>query len=500
MIASKKEIAAKNDNYKRLADYINDLSGASKKEAGQGEKVLLSWHAGCESENYEPSVSEVRLTQSRNTRAKSSKTYHLVVSFRPEDEAKLGPEIFKDIELEIAAELGYDTHQRHCGVRKNTNNVHMHLAYNMIDPVSHNRKAPYNDYGKLQSVCRRMEEKRGLATDLKREENKDKRGMPGKARAFEARTGQESFFSYAKSKKELISAFLDASESWGAFRLKLADVGLEAGPSRAGLVFKGLGSSLAIKASSVDRSLGLSKIEARLGKFEDAEVPEAGLAADRLRPGVGPETRGFSPGGGARQFAAYAASKSVEILRLFESSNTWDEFAKGLGPIGMKTKLRGNGIVFADLKDKYHVKASEVDRGLGLGSLEKKLGRLAGNETPERYDSKPLNNFPFKDDFLKRFGEEMEEKRRKMRLDGKNYGQMAQSLKRSRVFPDELLWINSLFPGGGHFYFPAGRGWEIIISPRPGRLLSRPSSFPNRRRAAPSPSQTCGPGSLATGR
>ena len=48
------------------------------------------------------------------------------------DEAKLTPEAFKTIEQHFPAALGYAEHQRHCGVHKNTGNLHMHVAYNMI--------------------------------------------------------------------------------------------------------------------------------------------------------------------------------------------------------------------------------------------------------------------------------------------------------------------------------------------------------------------------------
>ena len=70
--------------------------------------------------------------QALNRRTKQCKTYHLVISFRPEDEASLTPELFMTIERRFAAALGYEEHQRHCGVHKNTGNLHMHIAYNMI--------------------------------------------------------------------------------------------------------------------------------------------------------------------------------------------------------------------------------------------------------------------------------------------------------------------------------------------------------------------------------
>ena len=113
------------DNYGRLAEYIADAGH-------EGEKCLESWCAGCWSEDdYATGILEVEAVQDLNTRSTKEKTYHLLVSFRPEDEAKLTPEACKAIEERFAAVLGYSEHQRHCGIHKNTNNIHMHIAYNM---------------------------------------------------------------------------------------------------------------------------------------------------------------------------------------------------------------------------------------------------------------------------------------------------------------------------------------------------------------------------------
>ena len=126
MISKKVGISPKNDNYARLAEYIADAGH-------EGEKSLMHWCAGClGDDDYRDGIAEAMDVQAMNTRTKQSKTYHLVISFRPEDEAKLTPEVFKAIEERFAAALGYTEHQRHCGVHKNTANLHMHIAYNMI--------------------------------------------------------------------------------------------------------------------------------------------------------------------------------------------------------------------------------------------------------------------------------------------------------------------------------------------------------------------------------
>lgn len=71
-----------------------------------GEKCLLSWTAGCWTEgDYEGAIQEVISTQAMNTRSQKAKTYHLIVSFRPEDREKLTEDVFKEIERRFASTL-----------------------------------------------------------------------------------------------------------------------------------------------------------------------------------------------------------------------------------------------------------------------------------------------------------------------------------------------------------------------------------------------------------
>ncbi len=189
---------AGNDNYRGLAKYIADASHA-------GEKCLMAWAAGCWSgDDYELAIKEIEAVQALNTRTRKEKTYHLMISFRPEDEEKLTSEVLKEIESEFAKALGFQEHQRHCGVHKNTANIHMHVAYNMIHPEKLTRHEPYRDYRKRDIVCRTLEKKYGLAIDNGREQSqKDHARNNEKAATYEAHSGQQSFDSYVKEKKAL---------------------------------------------------------------------------------------------------------------------------------------------------------------------------------------------------------------------------------------------------------------------------------------------------------
>ena len=235
MISKRAGITPKNDNYARLANYIAAAGD-------EGEKLLTRWCAGCAEEDYAEGVAEVTDTQALNTRATHCKTYHLIISFRPEDEAKLTPEAFREIEERFAGVLGLSEHQRHCAVHKNTGNLHMHIAYNLIHPERLIMREPYRDYHKRDRLCRELEQEYGLTVDRGRDSARE--GEPerpvlgGKAAQVEAYSGQESFESYAKRHTGEILAAMSAAQDWQGFHTTLAQFGLEAKPHGNGLVFK----------------------------------------------------------------------------------------------------------------------------------------------------------------------------------------------------------------------------------------------------------------------
>lgn len=254
-----------NDNYRRLAAYI---AGAGHGEHG-GEKCLLAWCAGCwAGDDYDLAVKEVADTQALNTRTTREKTYHLMVSFRPEDEAKLTPETFKAIEEAFATALGFEQHQRHCGVHKNTANLHMHVAYNMIHPERLTRHEPFRDFHTRDRVCRELEQRFGLSVDNGRERVPcEQSRLRDTAATVEAHTGQQSFEGYAKGHRATILEALDMCETWEDLHRSLAPLGLEVKPCANGLVCKDRHGERAIKASALDRSLSKPRLEQRFGPY-----------------------------------------------------------------------------------------------------------------------------------------------------------------------------------------------------------------------------------------
>ena len=265
MISKRAFIKPENDNYSRLADYI----AAADHE---GEKLLYRWCAGClGGEDYAEGIAEILDTQAMNTRTSKSKTYHLIVSFRPEDEARLTPEVLRAMEEHFAAALDLSEHQRHCGIHKNTGNLHLHVAYNLIHPERLTMREPFRDFRKRDRLCRELEKEYGLHIDNGREQRRDALPLGEKAAALEAHSGQESFESYAR-RQPLVEA-LEHAGNWQELHQAFAIFGMEIKPHGNGLVAKDRHGKQAVKASAVDRSLSLKKLEARFGLYQ----PPAGL-------------------------------------------------------------------------------------------------------------------------------------------------------------------------------------------------------------------------------
>ena len=260
MISKHVGYEAAHDNYGALARYVADAGH-------EGEKCLASWCAGCAADDdYDLAIIEAQVVQEMNTRSQKEKTYHLLVSFRPEDEARLTPEIFKGIEERFAAALGFSEHQRHCGIHKNTNNLHMHVSYNMVHPERLSRHEPFRDYATRDKLCRQLERKYGLTVDNGREQRREN-ALTHKAATIEAQTGQESFESYTKRHKGKILEALEGAAHWQDLHEALKAHGLGIKPHGNGLVVTDLHGSHAAKASTVDRSLSAKLLQERFGEF-----------------------------------------------------------------------------------------------------------------------------------------------------------------------------------------------------------------------------------------
>lgn len=317
-----------NDNYGRLANYIADASH-------QGEKALVSWCAGCwAGDDYELAIREVLDTQALNTRSAKEKTYHLVISFHPEDD-RLTPELFKAMEERFAEALGLSKHQRHCGVHVNTENMHMHIAYNLIHPERLTREEPWHDYIKRDKLCRELEKEYGLVIDNGRERERG-RGLGAQAATLEAHTGVRSFETYARSQAEGIMASLQKARSWEDVHAVFAVCGVEIRPRGAGLVVKNRYGKQAAKASSLDRGFALKQMIARFGAYQP---PREKLPESERRYGPAPVQKAANRN---RLWEEFLVQKQHSSTNMAIIRYKWEEKRKDLQrrPMARQTRAK----------------------------------------------------------------------------------------------------------------------------------------------------------------
>ena len=104
----------------------------------------------CVSTDTTWAVREIAATQWLNTRAKSPRTYHLIISLR--DGANPDAQTLRMIEERFCKELGYAEHQRVSVVHNETDNVHIHVAINKIHPRNLTLHHPIRDFITLK-IC-----------------------------------------------------------------------------------------------------------------------------------------------------------------------------------------------------------------------------------------------------------------------------------------------------------------------------------------------------------
>jgi Relaxase/Mobilisation nuclease domain/Large polyvalent protein-associated domain 7 len=264
-------------SWTRLGAYILDTQH-------EGEKVAWARAVNCGHDDPGWAVKAILSTQEQNTRSKSDKNYHLVVSF-PEGERPARAQI-EDIEDRLCEALGYGDHQRVSAVHQNTDNWHLHVAINKVHPTTFRNVTPVRDHYRLQAACAELEIKHGLIQEPHTLDPVQSRAAKARGRSadFEARHGGQSFLAWTQAHAgAALLAARDAGQGWQAVHQLAATFDLAVKLRGAGLVVNHRSDSrLHVKASDVDRGLSLKAMVDKLGPFEPPEQ-QADAAASQTR-------------------------------------------------------------------------------------------------------------------------------------------------------------------------------------------------------------------------
>lgn len=206
-------------------------------------------------------IEDVESVQSMSN-AKSDKTYHLIVSFGVDERPDI--ETLKNISNEFIESLGFKDHQRLSVIHDDTDNLHMHIAINKINPEKYTIHEPYYPYKTLSKKAKELEIKYNLNQTHSNEKSNENTCYI--ANDIDSRPTQISFKSYVES--------IDLSDckSWQDLHDKLKENGIEYRKYGSGAVFKNLtDDKINIKASAVKREYSLNSLEKKYGKFEPSK-------------------------------------------------------------------------------------------------------------------------------------------------------------------------------------------------------------------------------------
>jgi len=234
-------------------------------------------------EDAELAVEVMELLQEGNQRAKGSKTYHLVISFHPEDR-RLTSEELADVVRRTVRAAGLEEHQYVAVRHSEQEHEHLHVAVNQVHPETLKIHHPYKAIHAFQALASTLEEELGLH----RVDRARGHSQSHKARNFEAHRGIESFARWAR-KTIGETKSLDRIASWAALHEELKGFGVRLVRRGNGLaIVDATRANLVCKASALGREWSKQRLCERYGDFvpgpDVAEVAREQVLAYEERP------------------------------------------------------------------------------------------------------------------------------------------------------------------------------------------------------------------------
>lgn len=366
-------------------------------------------------------AAEMEAVAVQNPRVKDA-IYHVILSW-PAGEHPTDDQAF-ECGLHALRAVGMQDHQYVFAIHRDTDNAHLHIAVNRVNPDSFKAVYPDRDYFKLDYAMRELELRFGWKHDSgpyavqmrdgkpvidwasKRPNTKGK--IPTAARDMEVHADQESLFSYARGLPlaTVKAAFKNAELTWAHLHEALAKHGLE-------IREKGQGFAIydrhdpaitPIKASDMHEQLAKSRLVKRLGPFVARSAAPEQVAPveshyDKYRPpvrdiqseidrmdgspntNVGPQARGAGVSVDQDTLFSYAKGLPLAAIKaaLKKPDLNWAQLHLVLAKHGLDIREKGQGLAIYDRHDPAiaPIKASELYEPLGKARLVRRLGPYA---------------------------------------------------------------------------------------------------------------------------
>lgn len=284
------------------AEALADL--LSGRLLGQAERLVTPTGVACEHNclSLSSAAAEMNAVAAQNARVKDA-VYHIVLSW-PANESPTDAQAFECGAHALSA-VGMADHQYVFAVHRDTDNAHLHIAVNRVNPNTFRAVYPDRDYFKLDRAMRELELKYGwqhengpyavfernghVVIDWASKSPSTNGKRPTPAADMERHADQESLFSYARGepRKALLSALKNDQLTWRQLHNLLARYGLELREKGQGFAIYDLNSAgtTPIKASDMHEELGRARLIKRLGAFEPSRsTTSAVLTYDKDRP------------------------------------------------------------------------------------------------------------------------------------------------------------------------------------------------------------------------
>lgn len=267
-IQNPKPQSSKAQRVSGLAEYI-----AAPENTQGTEKCLYFASRGFVCEDFPSQQAEMIALAMEAIRSRDT-IEHIVLSW-PQEERPSPVQVDQAVDI-LMQQLGMAQHQCFYGLHEDTDNFHVHVELNRVDPLTGKAQHIAFAHEEILKAVARIEAAQGWRPErharYQVQEDTVVRTAdpqcgpvrkPGRIRDQEIRTGEKSALTLAQ---ERVPELAKAAATWQDFHQSLADQGMAYQLRGAGAIL--LVGEVPAKASDVQRSLGLKSLEKRWGAFE----------------------------------------------------------------------------------------------------------------------------------------------------------------------------------------------------------------------------------------
>ncbi|MDR0651673.1 MAG: relaxase/mobilization nuclease domain-containing protein [Synergistaceae bacterium] len=263
-------------SFKGLNDYIT-----GKTKGQPGEKIALT---GCLNlASVETATIEMESLAFQNKLSKDP-VMHMLLSWR-ENENPTSDQVREAVTITLG-ELNLSQCQAVYSLHRNTDNLHLHICVNRIDPETYRAIDPAHGWTRraMEHAARRIEHVQGWNGEentwseinesgvITQKPNKQDIRLRQEVKDTENQTGEQSAIRHAQG---ALKGRIQSIASWDALHNLMRSNGMEYERKGSGAVIH-VG-DIVVKASSVSRNLSLAKLEKGIGAYQSPREAERPL-------------------------------------------------------------------------------------------------------------------------------------------------------------------------------------------------------------------------------